>query len=80
MRVLLQTRNEATDQVPSTSLTELEPVQNSNYNVFSTPDTTRYLTNLLEILYFTVKKNVHSNFDYDLSILNLNLNTEVRFY
>ena len=56
MRVLLQTRNKATDQVPSTSLTQLEPVQNSNYNEYSTLDTTRYLTNLLKVLYFTVKK------------------------
>ena len=56
MRVLLQIRNEATDQVPSTSLTQLEPVQNSNYNEYSTLDTTRYLTNLLEMISFTIKK------------------------
>ena len=80
MRVLLQTRNEATDQVPSTSLTQLETVQNSNYNEYSLPDTTRYLTNLLKILYFTVKKMFISIFDFDLNILNLNTNTEVRFY
>ena len=80
MRVLLLTRNKAADQVPTTSLTQLEPVQNSNYNEYSLPDTTRYLTNLLKFFYFTVKKNFISNFDYDLSILNLNTNTEVRFY
>ena len=62
MRVLLQTRNEATDQVPSTSLTQLEPVQNSIYNEYSTPDTTRYLTNLLEMIIFKIKKKCSSVF------------------
>ena len=62
MRVLSQNRNEATDQVPSTSLTQLELVQNVNYNQYSTPVTTRYFTNLLEIMCIHKTRNVYQRF------------------
>ena len=80
MRVLLQTRNEATDQVPSTSLTQLEPVQNSNYNEYSTLDTTRYLTNLLEMISFKIRKMFISILKFNSNINNFNLNTKTIIY
>ena len=62
MGISLQTRNEATDQVSSTSLTQLEPVRNSNDYEYSTLDTRYKFTNFLDIISFTIKKKCSSVF------------------